>query len=860
MSEELSASSPGMDEVFVHQAGPQPSTEASFAAHRLEGVPECASPGCGCLGHQRHDLADHGLARVTAPRRSLRRVHGTEEQAIRLGGGDPQALNQSLQLLRHLGGAAPLLPKRERVIPPDHQHDQARGQGLGAFDEGLSFGAKPYVGIGAHRADRVVEQAGPTGLETDGMDLGVGAVGLDLQACRFRWGKVDVDAKGSGFGELRARWPIRDLEVIGPDLKLWSLRVSEVMDDDLAVLGTELVEDFGPHTRRDEDHTRDPQGSARAVGIRNSDAVPPTLFKAPAPIDGLLVGHHKAPAAVAEPGLEDRAHRFGDVVGRDMRVAEMENPDRPLGGGRLQSEPLTMKAVFREGVFVQSEALPKLGLQPGNLEVEALQICEPLVEPVELRKEAFQILAPFDGERTPPHASGELIEPGRVGILWTSTGRTGAVEGPGSSLLVRRLTLAAGARGGGRYGEEEGERDASNLPDDAVPHGPRLAQPQPMVKRTVGGNVRGRGSPEVRAGGSVLKPSPMWALAGLVLATPAPVDAAYTEPRWAPQLTEVIEVAVRDYPGRFGLQVVDVVRGEAFGYREEAPMYLASGVKLAFMVAAFRAIESKSLSLEEELLYSVDDERDGSPELNQRDVGVRVRVAQLLEWMIRLSDNAASDLIADRLGMEAIQAGLVAEGIYGFSPLTRLIDVRRGIYRVLDVRADDLSAHEIRRIRWTPIWDPQVRRIEKLLGRPRGTHNAKSLIAAYHQFYATGVNKAPMRAVAEILSGILAGTLVSKAASEAMLELMSGARTSQNRLLGQLPEGIDVAHKTGSQYLHFCDLGIVFLPTSSADRESRGDPLVVTMCTEDGPLEISETLMATVARRAYDLGLEARHL
>lgn len=117
----------------------------------------------------------------------------------------------------------------------------------------------------------------------------------------------------------------------------------------------------------------------------------------------------------------------------------------------------------------------------------------------------------------------------------------------------------------------------------------------------------------------------------------------------------------------------------------------------------------------------------------------------------------------------------------------------------------------------------------------------------YRRFYETGVNRAPMKSVGELFEKMIRGDLVSERASEQMLELMTGARTSTHRLLGRLPRGTKVAHKTGSQYLRLCDLGVIFLPD--------GKPLICTVCTEEGEVPKAEAVVAKLARKAYDLAL-----
>lgn len=301
------------------------------------------------------------------------------------------------------------------------------------------------------------------------------------------------------------------------------------------------------------------------------------------------------------------------------------------------------------------------------------------------------------------------------------------------------------------------------------------------------------------------------------------------------------------FEGRIAAYVSDPYRGFRWGYNDDVPYYLASGVKIAFMVEVFRQREAGRLGFDETIEYDATRIRDGAPRVNRQRMGSKFTIAQLLDWMMRSSDNAASDMLASRVGLPNVNRGLERLGITGFSPLTYLIDVRRGIYRELDVTADDLSPLEVRKIRWTRIWDPQIRRLEQMLGKPRGTLSRQDLFDAYDRFYATGVNRAQMRSVGLIFEKMAAGTLVSERASDDMIELMSKARTSTHRLLGRLPRGTKVAHKTGSQFTKVCDLGIVFLPDDT--------PLVVTACTDGGGVPDAERAIASLARAAYDLAL-----
>lgn len=343
-------------------------------------------------------------------------------------------------------------------------------------------------------------------------------------------------------------------------------------------------------------------------------------------------------------------------------------------------------------------------------------------------------------------------------------------------------------------------------------------------------------------------------LAALVFAIPTPsrAEAPQLKPLsemgpapWTEEMDREIERIKRRFSGELAAFVSDPYRGYRYGYNAGKPFYLASGVKMAFMIEVYRARRDGRLTFDEKVTYTEADIRDGAPRVNKMKIGAEVSIATLLDWMMRSSDNSASDMLIARVGLENINRGMVDEGLEGFTPLTRLVDVRRGIYRALDVRADDLSPLDVRTIRWSRIWNPQIRKLNELLGRPPGTYGKDDLLKAYDRYYATKVNSAPMATMGLIFEKMLRGQLVSEKASKDMLELMSGARTSTHRILGKLPRGTKVAHKTGSQWLKTCDLGIVYLPD--------GTSMIVTACTSGTSPPPAEYAIASVARKAYDL-------
>ena len=264
------------------------------------------------------------------------------------------------------------------------------------------------------------------------------------------------------------------------------------------------------------------------------------------------------------------------------------------------------------------------------------------------------------------------------------------------------------------------------------------------------------------------------------------------------------------------------------------------------MIEVFRQAEQGLLSMDEGLVYRQEDLRDGSPRLRRHPLGSRIKIRDLVHLMVQNSDNAASDMLVKRVGLENINRGLRAQGFQMDNPLISLLDVRRAVFRELDVRADDLTNLEIRTIRWTWGWRSHVRKLEEILGRPPGTYSKNDLHAAYRRFYATGVNHVRVSTLGKIMEALVAGTLVSGDASAQMFKIMSDAKTSTNRMMGLLPRGTRVAHKTGSQWERICDYGVITLPNKN--------PLIFAGCLADGnDRKLAEQTLAKIARKAYDL-------
>jgi len=333
-----------------------------------------------------------------------------------------------------------------------------------------------------------------------------------------------------------------------------------------------------------------------------------------------------------------------------------------------------------------------------------------------------------------------------------------------------------------------------------------------------------------------------------LLCRPAAVHASLPEPlmpEWPVLLQSDVIKATQRFDGEAHIYVKDLVTGAKYTYNASTPTYIASGVKLAFMVGLFRQIVDGKATLDEPLRYDVEDVRDGAPVFNAMKTGTTLPLRVVLDAMVHVSDNAASDMIAKRVGIDTVNRTLAEEGLTGFGPVTTLLDVRRLAYGQISPAVDRLTPMELRLIGHQKSTDQKVAKMCELIGVPVGTFTSTDWDLAFRSYYRTGLNSASMEAVGMLLERIATGKLINIEASGAMLDVMLGTQTGPNRMTARLPPDTPVAHKTGTQYQRICDLGIMYVEPQR--------PVVLAACMKGGSRAKGEEIIAMVARRTFEL-------
>jgi beta-lactamase class A len=132
----------------------------------------------------------------------------------------------------------------------------------------------------------------------------------------------------------------------------------------------------------------------------------------------------------------------------------------------------------------------------------------------------------------------------------------------------------------------------------------------------------------------------------------------------AQQFRAALGAIVARTPGITGVAVTDFTSGEQFGWHGTTAFPQGSAIKIPILVELFRQAEAGTIALDERVPVRTADEVGGTGVAQWFGDGT-----SLLSWrdlatlMIVLSDNTATNLLIDRLGMASVNATMASLGV-----------------------------------------------------------------------------------------------------------------------------------------------------------------------------------------------------
>ena len=299
-----------------------------------------------------------------------------------------------------------------------------------------------------------------------------------------------------------------------------------------------------------------------------------------------------------------------------------------------------------------------------------------------------------------------------------------------------------------------------------------------------------------------------------------------------------LKAALAGSAGVWGVSVKHVERNEVAAINVDQKFQMASVFKIPVLVELFYQVNEGKISLDERVEWTNPDRYFGSGVLVSMTPGLQPTVGDLATLMIILSDNAATDLLCQKLGVKNVTARMRSLGL---SKSSVNMGTRDLILQVLGLRGaayQDLTTKTLDKVDWTKIQD-EVKKNEQ-------------------RFLEDCPNCTTPWEMTLLLEKMLTGVTVDKSASEKMLHILSLQQFNQ-RIPRLLPYDVRCAHKTGTltgPVWVVNDAGIIYLPKQQGHLIlsvfSHGTQTELTVSENTLAITGAEGRIAEIAKIAFD--------
>lgn len=297
------------------------------------------------------------------------------------------------------------------------------------------------------------------------------------------------------------------------------------------------------------------------------------------------------------------------------------------------------------------------------------------------------------------------------------------------------------------------------------------------------------------------------------------------------RLEQQMELVSHATDGVVGVDAIHLESGREASLRSAEGFPMASAFKLPVAVQIMSMVDEGKLTLDKMVSLAPPDLHPGSGRLTELffHPGVSLSIANLLELAIVISDNTAADLLLREAGgPSAVTAKMRTLGLPGIRidrSTALLISDWQG---AKNLPPESQWNREI----WDKIYDAvpdrdhmRARRTEMTDPRDTATPNDMT----------------------RLLVRLWKRDILTPESARVILDMMERCQTGKSRIKGLLPQGTDVAHKTGSLGGVANDIGFITLPGDAGH-------VAISVFTRSSnkPEEAAERAIAEIARTVYD--------
>ena len=285
--------------------------------------------------------------------------------------------------------------------------------------------------------------------------------------------------------------------------------------------------------------------------------------------------------------------------------------------------------------------------------------------------------------------------------------------------------------------------------------------------------------------------------------------------------------------GVVGATAVHIESGRRVSVNGGERFPMASTYKVPIAVQVLHRVDQGEARLDQMIELKPSDLHPGSGTLSElfNKPGVALSLRNLLELMLLISDNSATDLVLKAAGgADAVTARMRAWGIEGIN--------------VNGSTADMIAS-------WVGVqMPPEEQWTSQTFNQLYATTTPASRKEAEKKFDADPRNTSTPDGMAALLVKIYRKEGHKKESADLLLDIMERCRTGDARLKGILPAGTTVAHKTGTIGGTTNDVGIITLPDNAGHVA-----IAVFVKSSEKDIPARERVIAEIARAAHDFFL-----
>jgi beta-lactamase class A len=290
-----------------------------------------------------------------------------------------------------------------------------------------------------------------------------------------------------------------------------------------------------------------------------------------------------------------------------------------------------------------------------------------------------------------------------------------------------------------------------------------------------------------------------------------------------------LEATIPRARGDVGVAIKHLETGTEILVNSGAKYPMASAYKLPILVELYYQKAAGKLSLDDLIEVMPNDVHVGSGSIIALfdPPGVQLSIRNLVNMMMRVSDNSAADILLSRVGPANVTTRMKMLGLES-------------------IRVDRLTQEMIfdqSGLDYVSYGQRPAREVRVLLD----SIDPQAAARANDQFSKVEKDVATPADMNRILEMLYRGEIVDRAMSDEIIGILKECQTGLARIPGLLPADTVVAHKTGTLGGSVNDTGIVFLPYDAGH-------LAITVLMRDSkaPSADRERVIADIARYAFD--------